>query len=66
MEKALLSIVGILVLLIVIFLFQSAPIDPAAYTPPKAPDSTGILIPNTISYRKQNFWSRGRSMDRKG
>jgi hypothetical protein len=48
MKKALLSIVGILVLLIVIFLFQSAPIDPAAYTPPKAPDSTGILIPNNL------------------
>jgi len=35
MKKVILGIVGILVLLIVIFLFQSAPIDPAAYAPPK-------------------------------
>jgi sugar lactone lactonase YvrE len=48
MKKVILGIVGILVLLIVIFLLQSAPIDPAAYTPPKAPELTGVLAPNNL------------------
>ncbi len=48
MKKSILGIVGILVLLIVLFLFQSAPIEPAAYTPPKAPDLSGVLAPNEL------------------
>jgi sugar lactone lactonase YvrE len=48
MKKVILGIVGILIILIVIFLLQSAPIDPAAYTPPKAPELSGVLAPNTL------------------
>jgi hypothetical protein len=41
MKKLILGVVGVLILLIVVLLFQSAPIDPAPYTPPKAPELTG-------------------------
>jgi sugar lactone lactonase YvrE len=58
MKKVILGIVGILVLLIVIFLLQSAPIDPAAYTPPKAPELTGVLVPNNL-LQKAELLARG-------
>jgi sugar lactone lactonase YvrE len=58
MKKVILGIVGILVLLIVIFLLQSAPIDPAAYTPPKAPELTGVLAPNNL-LQKAELLARG-------
>lgn len=48
MKKIILGIVGILAILIIIFLLRSAPIDPAAYTPPKAPELTGVLAPNNL------------------
>jgi sugar lactone lactonase YvrE len=48
MKKVILGIVGILVLLIVVFLVQSAPIDPAAYTPARAPELGGVLAPNNL------------------
>ncbi len=48
MKRIILGIVGILAILIVIFLLQSAPIDPAAYTPPRAPELTGVLAPNNL------------------
>jgi len=48
MKKVLLSILAILVILIVFFLVQSAPIDPAAYTPPQKPPLTGVLASNNL------------------
>jgi sugar lactone lactonase YvrE len=59
MKKVILGIFGILVLLIVIFLFQSAPIDPAAYTPPKAPELTGVLAPNNL-LQKSELLAQGK------
>ena len=48
MKKGILGIVGILIILVAIFLLQSAPIDPAAYVPPKAPVLTGVLASNNL------------------
>src|SRR5512137_233540 len=48
MKKVILGIAGMLVLVIVIFLVQSAPIDPVAYTPPRAPELAGVLAPNNL------------------
>ncbi len=48
MKKIILGIVGILAILIIIFLLQAAPIDPAAYTPPKSQAFAGVLVPNNL------------------
>ena len=48
MKKIVIGIVGILAILIIIFLLQSAPIDPAAYTPPESPRLEGVLAPNSL------------------
>ncbi len=48
MKKILLGIVGIPAILIIIFLLQPAPIDPAAYTPPKSQKLAGALAPNNL------------------
>jgi sugar lactone lactonase YvrE len=48
MKKIILGIAGILAILIIMFLLQSAPVDPAAYTPPKSPDLVGVLAPNNL------------------
>jgi sugar lactone lactonase YvrE len=48
MKKIIFGIIGILVILIIIFLLQSAPIDPAAYTPPKSQELAGVLTPNNL------------------
>jgi hypothetical protein len=48
MKKIILGIVGILAILIIIFLLQSAPIDPSAYTPPKSQELAGVLAPNNL------------------
>ena len=48
MKKIILGIVGILALLIILFLLKSAPIEPAAYTPPKPPEFAGVLAPNSL------------------
>jgi len=48
MKKIILGIVGILAILIIIFLLQSAPIDPSAYTPPKSQKLAGVLAPNNL------------------
>jgi sugar lactone lactonase YvrE len=48
MKKIILGIVGILALLIILFLLKSAPIDPAAYTPPKPQELAGVLAPNSL------------------
>lgn len=48
MKKIIFAIVGILAVLIIVFLFQSAPIDPVAYAPPKPPKLTGVLAPNNL------------------
>jgi sugar lactone lactonase YvrE len=48
MRKAILGAVGIISIVIIVFLFQSSPIDPAVYTPPKAPALTGVLASNTL------------------
>lgn len=42
------GIVGILAILVIIFLLQPAPIDPVAFTPPVAPELTGVLAPNAL------------------
>jgi sugar lactone lactonase YvrE len=48
MKKIILGIVGILSILIIFFLLQSAPIDPAAYTPPDSQALTGVLSANNL------------------
>lgn len=48
MKKIILGIAGILVILFIVFFLQSAPVDPAAYTPPKSPELTGVLAPNNL------------------
>jgi len=48
MKKAILGIVGIPAILIIIFLILPTPIDPAAYSPPKSPEFTGVLAPNNL------------------
>jgi len=48
MKKIILAIVGILAILIIIFLLQSAPIDPAAYTPSESIELAGVLAPNNL------------------
>jgi streptogramin lyase len=48
-----------LVILVAIFLLQSAPIDPAAYTPPKAPELTGVLAPNNL-LQKAELLAQGK------
>jgi len=64
MKKGILGVVGILIILVAIFLLQSAPIDPAAYPPPKAPELSGALAPNNL-LQKAELLARGRSMARK-
>ncbi|KPK88066.1 MAG: gluconolactonase [Deltaproteobacteria bacterium SM23_61] len=59
MKKGILAVVGILIILVIIFLLQSAPIDPAAYTPPKAPGLTGVLAPNNL-LQKAELLARGK------
>ncbi|MCP3898471.1 MAG: SMP-30/gluconolactonase/LRE family protein, partial [Desulfobacteraceae bacterium] len=48
MKKIILGIVGILTIIIIIFLSQSAPIDPVAYTPPESQELAGVLAPNNL------------------
>ena len=48
MKKITLGIAGILAILIIALSIKSAPIDPAAYTPPKAPEFSGVLKPNNL------------------
>ncbi len=48
MKKIILGIIGILALLIILFLIKSAPIDPAAYTPPYPQELAGVLAPNSL------------------
>ena len=48
MKRVVIGVVGILAILIIVFLFKSAPVDPAAYTPPKSQALEGILAPNNL------------------
>ncbi|MCK5441688.1 MAG: SMP-30/gluconolactonase/LRE family protein [Maribacter sp.] len=47
-KKMILGAIGFLVILIIIFLLQSAPIAPAAYTPLKSPELVGVLGANDL------------------
>lgn len=59
MKKIILGIVGVLVILIIFFLVQSAPVDPLAYTPPEAQKLTGVLAPNNL-LQKAELLARGK------
>ena len=48
MKKITLGMVGILSILIITFVLKPAPIDPAAYTPSKAPEFSGAIEPNNL------------------
>lgn len=48
MKKIVFGVVGILAILIIVFLSQTAPIDPAAYSPPKSPELAGVRGPNNL------------------
>jgi len=48
MKKIILGISGILAILIIVFLFQPAPIDPSAYTHPDSQALAGVLSPNNL------------------
>lgn len=47
-KKIGIGILVVLVALVVLFIVRQAPIDPAAYTPPKKPELTGVLAPNNL------------------
>lgn len=48
MKKILFGIVGIPAILIMAFLFKSAPIDPAPFTPPDPQALEGVMAPNKL------------------
>jgi len=48
MKRIILGLIGILVILITLFLVKSAPINPAAYTPPTSKELSGVLEPNNL------------------
>ena len=48
MKKIIFGIIVFLAVAVTIFLFQSSPIDPVGYHPPRAPEMTGVLAPNTL------------------
>jgi sugar lactone lactonase YvrE len=48
LKKIVLGAVGILIISIVIFVIQPAPISPVAYSPPKAQKLIGVLVPNNL------------------
>ena len=48
MKKIIVEVLVVVVILISFFLFQSSPIDPAAYAPPEAPRLEGVLAPNSL------------------
>ena len=53
MKKIMLGIVAILAILVIIFLLRSAPIDPAAYNPPKSQELAGVLAPNNLLHKAE-------------
>jgi sugar lactone lactonase YvrE len=59
MKKVILGIVAILVILIVIFLIQPAPIDPVAYTPSPKPPLVGVLATNNL-LQKAELLAQGK------
>lgn len=48
MKKTALGMVGILFILIITLFLKSAPINPAAFTPPEAPEFLGVLEANNL------------------
>ena len=48
MKKTALGMVGILLILIITLFLKSAPINPAAFTPPEAPEFFGVLEANNL------------------
>ena len=46
-RKVLISVAIILILLLIYLLFWPVPIDPAAWTPPQAPELKGVYEPNS-------------------
>jgi hypothetical protein len=48
MKKTALGMVGILLILIITLFLESAPINPAAFTPPEAPEFLGVLEANNL------------------
>jgi sugar lactone lactonase YvrE len=48
LKKTAFSVLGILVVLIILFAFQPAPISPVAYSPSKALPLSGVLAPNNL------------------
>ena len=53
MKKIIVGIAGLLAIPVIIFLLQPAPVDPAAYTPPKAPELSGVLAPNHLLQKSE-------------
>lgn len=53
MKRSMTAIAGIVVILVIVFLFTSAPIDPAPYNPPTAPELTSVLSPNDLLQRAE-------------
>ncbi len=47
-KKMMLGAIGFLILLMIVFLLQSAPIAPAAYTPLNSPELVGVLKANNL------------------
>lgn len=53
MKKIIIGVVGILLILIIIFLLKSAPIDPEAFTPPIPQELAGVLAPNNLLHKAE-------------
>ena len=47
-KKISVSLLFLLIILVVFFVFKETPVNPVAYAPPKSPDLTGILAPNDL------------------
>ncbi|MDD5711445.1 MAG: SMP-30/gluconolactonase/LRE family protein [Smithellaceae bacterium] len=59
MKKLVLFVVLVVIVFIGIFLVQSSPVDPAAYTPPVAPEMTGVMATNTL-LQKADLLAQGK------
>lgn len=55
MKKRVLVLISVPLIFLILFLLQSAPIDPVAYSPSKAPELTGPLALNTLLQKAETL-----------
>jgi sugar lactone lactonase YvrE len=59
LKKIVLLILVIIIALVIFLALTKAPTDPVAYDPPKKPDMTGVLAPNTL-LQKAEMLAKGK------